>query len=227
MCWDPSKRKCKDHSLIIVGPGGTGKTAVLKLTEALVVFFAGQRTVHKMAPSNTAARLLGGDTLHALCKLPYGNVRLTSKRGRLTSHSLRHHRKTWRETIAGFIDEISMVAADQFLQCDVRLRQAKMQSEQRFGGLAMTFSGDFLQLPPVDKDGRRKSLVHPMDEAGRWEPDEAQEDEVQQAAGVEADQEARQGHALWRSLTRVVCLTVNIRAPGAQSPPGGDARWMH
>ena len=71
--------------LAIVGPGGTGKTAVLKLTEALTIFFAGQDTVQKMAPSNAAARLLGGNTLHALCKLPFGNASLTSKKGRLTS----------------------------------------------------------------------------------------------------------------------------------------------
>ena len=69
-------------SLAIVGPGGTGKTAVLKATEALTIFFAGPETVKKLAPSNAAARLLGGDTIHALCKLPYGKARPSSKRGR-------------------------------------------------------------------------------------------------------------------------------------------------
>ena len=57
--------------LAIMGPGGTGKTAVLRMIEALTVFFAGADTVQKLAPSNAAARLLGGDTLHALCKLPF------------------------------------------------------------------------------------------------------------------------------------------------------------
>ena len=41
--------------LAIVGTGGTGKTAVLKLAEALTLFFAGPDTVQKMAPSNAAA----------------------------------------------------------------------------------------------------------------------------------------------------------------------------
>ena len=74
------ERKFTDFCLAIVGPGGTGKTAVLKMAEALTVFFAGPDTMRKLAPSNAAARLLGGDTLHSLCKIPYGGARLTSKK---------------------------------------------------------------------------------------------------------------------------------------------------
>ena len=48
------EQKFKQFCLAILGPGGTGKTAVLKLTEALIVFFAGPDTVRKMAPSNAA-----------------------------------------------------------------------------------------------------------------------------------------------------------------------------
>ena len=57
------------------------------------------------------------------------------------------------------MDEVSMIAADQFLQSDVRLRQARMQPQLPFGGLALNVCGDFLQLPPVDRDGSRKSLA--------------------------------------------------------------------
>ena len=74
----PTPRRFEQFCLAIMGPGGTGKTAILKMTEALTIFFAGKGTVRKRAPSNAAARLLGGDTLHALCKLPFGNARLTS-----------------------------------------------------------------------------------------------------------------------------------------------------
>ena len=57
------------------------ETAVLEITEALTVFFIGKDTVQKLAPSNAAGRLLGGDILHALCQLPSGNARLISKKG--------------------------------------------------------------------------------------------------------------------------------------------------
>ena len=64
-----------DHfALAIMGPGGTGKTAVLRMVEALTVCFAGVDTVRKLAPSNAAARLLGGDTLHAQQLSPESKV---------------------------------------------------------------------------------------------------------------------------------------------------------
>jgi hypothetical protein len=64
------------------------------------------------------------------------------------------------------MDEISMVPADQFLQCDVRCRQAKMRADLRFGGLAVNTCGDFLQLPPVSRDESRRSLAVPLDDVG-------------------------------------------------------------
>ena len=38
-------RQFERFCLAIIGPGGTGKTAVLKITEALTIFFAGKETV--------------------------------------------------------------------------------------------------------------------------------------------------------------------------------------
>ena len=58
-----------------------------------------------------------------------------------------------------FLDEISMVSADQLHQADVRIRPGKQPADHLFGKLAVVLSGDFLQLPPVDKDGSRKSLA--------------------------------------------------------------------
>lgn len=110
-------RKFQDFAVIIVGPGGTGKTAVLKITEALAAFFIDGDAVKKLAPSNAAARLLGGDTLHSLRKLPFGNARLTSKKGRLGATKLRSHRKLREDTVAAYMDEVSMISSDQLLQC--------------------------------------------------------------------------------------------------------------
>ena len=43
------------------------------------------------------------------------------------------------------------------------MRQAMMNTEHPFGGLVVNICGDFLQLPPVDKDGSRRSLAMPHD----------------------------------------------------------------
>ncbi|MCP4468649.1 MAG: AAA family ATPase, partial [Halieaceae bacterium] len=220
------------YCLAIMGAGGTGKTGVLKISETLTVFFAGPETVRKLAPSNAAARLLGGDTLHALCKLPWGKARLTSKKGRLQKSTLELHRKNWRTAVAAYIDEISMVSSDQFLQCDVRFRQAKMQPSHRFGGLALNVCGDFLQLPPVDKDGTRKGLAVPLNDYGVCDVSEAESQCAENATEQKSDEDAdvptarqrkqanvegRQGFELWRKMRRVVCLTVKVRARGIWS----------
>ena len=38
-----------------------------RLVEALIEELLGQKIVQRAVPSNTAARILGGDTVHALC----------------------------------------------------------------------------------------------------------------------------------------------------------------
>ena len=125
-----------------------------------------------------------------------------------------------------------MVSADQFLQCDVRMRQAKLRPEDPFGNLALNVCGDFLQLPPVDKDGSRKSLAKPPKAHGDSGAEEDNEDNGEadadrQQRREEPNPEGMQGFQLWRSLKRVVCLTVNVRAPGVLSRLQQEMRAGH
>ena len=115
-------------------------------------------------------------------------------------------------TIAAYIDEVSMISAEQFYQCDTRMRQAKESTLDKFGNLAMNICGDFLQLPPVKK----RSLAVPLDAQGHCEveEDDAVPNRTKATTRDKQALEAREGFALWRSITRVVCLTVNVRAPG-------------
>ena len=78
------------HELLfaLLGPAGSGKTTVLQLQEALLDHFGGPESVRKCAISNTAARLLGGDTMHALCKLPPHS--LQGRRGKLSADVLKN-----------------------------------------------------------------------------------------------------------------------------------------
>ena len=122
-----------------------------------------------------------------------------------------------------FLDEISFVDLVNFDFINQRLNEifGKSNTSSRFGERTFIVAGDFLQLPPVDKDGSRKSLAVPLDHVGRVaeEVADAEEGDVNEGstAKKEAKVEGRQGFELWRSITRVVCLTVNVRAPGVLS----------
>ena len=72
------------------------------------------------------------------------------------------------------------------------------------------FSGDFLQLPPIE----RGSLAQTVDRFVQHDGEDG--DLLKGAASTVASDtgEASQGMLLWRGLTRVVSLTVNVRAPG-------------
>lgn len=223
-----------EYQLALIGAGETGKTTVLRLIEALIDHSAGAESVRTCAISNTAARLLGGDTMYALCKLPLQDLR--ARRGRLSSRVLKERQLQWRSAAACFVDEVSMVAPEQLLQADVRIRQAKGEPWMQFGGLGMVYSGDILQLPPVDTH----SLAEKVDEVGQWSSSVAdtQDGSVMQARGetpvVGAESgaevgrvaagEAMQGIDLWRAVRNVVTLTVNIRAPGLLGQLQGEMR---
>ena len=89
----------------------------------------------------------------------------------------------------------------------------------------MNVCGDFLQLPPVDKDNSRKSLAKPLNESFARavegeDCENAAETTQEKHKRLEAKQkavEARQGWELWREIHRVVCLDINVRAPGVLS----------
>ena len=80
--------------------------------------------------------------------------------------------------------------------------------------LGVSFSGDFLQLPPVEAH----SLAESMDELGRWSSREQPSEAAATAPGVHSIcGEATQGATLWRSVRNVVTLSVPLRAPDVHS----------
>ena len=224
-----SRRSIDDFVLALVGPGGTGKTGVLKVAEAFINHFVGAESVRKCAPSNTAARLLGGDTLHALCKLPFGNNSLRTKQGRLSGHVLEKHQNRWRTAAACFLDEISMTPPEQIHQASMRMSQAKRRLDTPFGGLGVVVCGDFLQLPPIEKAGSKskRSLAHVLEPPNAEGVTPAGEAEKVKTKEDKVSSEARQSSALWRSVRRVVGLTVNVRAPGVLSRLQAEMRDGH
>ncbi len=93
-------------SFILLGAAGTGKTTVLTVCEALAAHFEPEARVLKCAPTNTAARLIRGDTVHALFSLPR---KLLGYKGRLAFKAATALRSRLCQGIACFLDEVGEV----------------------------------------------------------------------------------------------------------------------
>ena len=63
--------------------------------------------VRHAAPTNTASRVGGGDTCHALYKLPFGSLK--GKGGCLSGAVLQDFKRRWRGSRVQNVDEIGML----------------------------------------------------------------------------------------------------------------------
>lgn len=135
--------------LFITGGAGTGKTFVFNLLKNQVNRCYGKQAVKVAALTGVAARLVAGQTIHSLLKLPVQkDGQLVYNLPLLTGNFLRIMRQQWKDTEFFFIDEISMVPYEMLCMIDSRLRQLK-NNDELFGGLNVLLFGDLMQLPPI------------------------------------------------------------------------------
>ena len=146
--------------IFLTGKAGTGKTTFLKSL---------QLRTHKqfaiVAPTGIAALNAGGVTIHSQFLLPFGmfipdrtfaqppeganwyTETVLSRR-----HPLNNvRRQVLRSIDLLIIDEVSMLRADLLDAIDYRLRAARGNFRQGFGGVQLLLIGDLYQLPPVVK----------------------------------------------------------------------------
>ena len=216
---------------VLIGGAGCGKTTTLLVIEALLDFFLGADSMRKAAPTNTAARLLRGDTVHALFKLPRGT--LQSKGGKLSKLALKALRHRWQGSTAFAIDEISMLPPGSMHQVDMRSRDITRSEEEEssvvkfdnfFGGKAVNLSGDFLQLPPVDTPSLAQTVdahgrpAKPVDDRGKelkFHEDEGAAKPEEKRGRGQQDFEHRLGYDLWTNqFLDVTSLDLNMRTQG-------------
>lgn len=136
------------ESALLTGPAGTGKTFVLNQFIALAKYEG--KHVSITATTGLAATHLGGTTIHAWSGM---GVRDDIPDG-FADHVSKSRREIIEKTDVLIIDEISMLHDFRLDMVDEICRLVRRKDEP-FGGIQVVMSGDFYQLPPVNRGDSR------------------------------------------------------------------------
>lgn len=137
----------KGRNVFITGPAGTGKSYLLNYIKNEYR----DNSLHITASTGIAAINVGGQTLHSWAGLGLGNMPLNEILRNICSAKGIHMRKKLRAAKMLAIDEISMISAEIFDLLNELLKAIRGNNDP-FGGIQLILFGDFLQLPPVNRD---------------------------------------------------------------------------
>jgi len=138
------------ENLFITGPGGTGKSRLIK--HFVQLSNAVGKQIDVCAMTGCAAILLecNAKTIHSWSgiKLARGdkNVIISKVMKNKTAMA------TWKKAKILVLDEVSMLSKKIF-EIVEEIGRTVRKSSVPFGGIQVVFAGDFFQLPPVGTDG--------------------------------------------------------------------------
>ncbi len=136
------------HSIFLTGPAGSGKTYVLNqfIREAR----ANGKSVAVTASTGLAATHLGGNTIHS-----WAGIGIADELHKKHVADLSKGRRDQIENAdILIIDEVSMLH-DYRLDMVEEVCRLVRGNDKPFGGLQVILSGDFFQLPPVNREDSR------------------------------------------------------------------------
>ena len=133
-------------NIFITGPGGTGKSALIKYIQKDA--YKKCLDIQVCALTGCAAVLLEckAKTVHSWAGIGLGNGSIEQVVSKIVKN--KYAKSTWKHTDILIIDEVSMMSKKLFEMLDA-IGKAIRKSSKPFGGIQLIFSGDFYQLPPV------------------------------------------------------------------------------
>ena len=194
----------KPLRMLMTGPGGTGKTHVVKALKKVMKNYGCEHKIRFLAPTGSAASLIDGMTIHKGLGIKILKSDDRGKGNRAPGESKEDYtvlvsiknktqlRDEWRNVDIVLLDETSLLSAQLLCEIDHALRYAKECPTEWFGGVTMIFAGDFYQYPPV----AGTALYTPISTYTGQSNDEIQK---------------RLGRMAWKTVDTVVELTEQQR----------------
>lgn len=141
------------ESVLLTGPAGAGKTYLLNRFIKLVK--SEGKHVSVTATTGLAATHLGGTTIHSWAGIGIADYISPG----FAEHMSKGRHEIIEKTDVLVIDEISMLHDYRLDMVDEVCRLVR-KNDEPFGGIQVVMSGDFFQLPPVNRgDGRAGGFV--------------------------------------------------------------------
>lgn len=146
-------------NIFLTGPGGSGKTELIKNIHKKVK--NSNKKIQVCAMTGCAAVLLnceGTKTLHSWAGIGLVNGSILDVANKVITNS--YKAKRWKETDILIVDEISMMSKKLFDLLNYIGKHIRKKPHIPFGGIQLVFSGDFCQLPPIGKQEEPDTLSY-------------------------------------------------------------------
>ncbi len=143
----------KGENVFVTGGAGSGKSYLLHFLKRNFSHLGLEIT----ASTGIAAVNIGGVTINSWSGIGLANLPVFEIINNLLSKKMSRVRRKIIKAKALAIDEISMISSDVFEILDQVFKVVR-QNDLPMGGLQLVLFGDFLQLPPIQKDGREISF---------------------------------------------------------------------
>lgn len=142
-------RMLNKENIFITGPAGAGKSSVVKrFIDLISAQSRGVINVAVTASTGIAATIIEGQTIHSWAGLGISTLPFNRKK---IEKQVWSRLEQMREADVLIIDEVSMIPVWLFDKLNATLKWAR-RSSKPFGGLQVILLGDFLQLPPVNRE---------------------------------------------------------------------------